>query len=106
MMREVFKRRLEGLGLTVLFEESPGEPKLLVVLKALSLDLEGHKWVARMSYEAELRSGGTMANQVLNGEAERYELVGREEADVAVEEIFTDMVNRLDVPRLFQQAGL
>ncbi len=107
MMKEVFKRRLENLGLRVIFKESRGEPQLLIVLKEFSLDLMGQKWVAKMSYEARLlRSGGFMARQDLNGQAERYELVGREEADVALGEIFTDLINRLDVVRLFQQAGL
>ena len=41
---EVFKRRLENLGLTVLLRESRGEPQFLIVLKELSLDLAGQKW--------------------------------------------------------------
>jgi len=107
MIREVLKRRLENLGLTVLFNKSHGVPQLLFVLKEFFLDLEGERWVAKMSYEARLlRDGGFMASQELNGQAERYELVGREEADVAVGEIFTDLVNRLDVAGLFQKVGL
>ncbi len=107
MMREVLKRRLEGLGLTVLFNRSQGVPQLLFVLKEFSLDLEGERWVAKIKYEAKLlRDGGFMAIQELNGQAERFELVGREEADVVVGEILTDLVNRLDVARLFQNVGL
>ncbi len=107
LLKEVFRRRLENLGLTVLPRESRGEPQLLIVLKEFTLDLAGQKWVAKMDYEARLtRSGGFMATQDLNGEAERYELVGREGADVVLGEIFTDLVNKLDVVRLFQQVGL
>lgn len=107
MMREVFKRRLQDFGLRVLFEESRGVPQLSIVLKEFYLDLVGYKWVVRMSYEAKvIKDGEFLASQMLNGQAERFELMGHEEADVAVEEIFTDMVNRLDIVRLFKKAGL
>ncbi len=107
MLREVFQRKLENLGLKVQFGESRERPHLFIVLKEFLLDREGKKWVARMSYEGKLvTNAGFMASQAINGQAERYELLGREEADVALGEILTDLVNRLDVVMLFQKVGL
>ena len=58
MIREAFKRRLENLCLKVLFERSPAEPRLLIVLQEFLLDFQGRKWVAKMSYEARLVKDG------------------------------------------------
>ena len=107
LMREVFTRKLERSGLKVLLEKTPGTPSLVIVLKAFSLDLVGRTWRARMTYDARLTAeNGAIATQTVNGEAERYELVGREKADPLMSEILTDMVNAMNVPRLFEQAGL
>jgi len=107
LMREAFTRKLERSGLRVLLEKDSGVPGLAIVLKAFSLDLVGRTWRSRMTYEARLTGeDGTIATQTVTGEAERYELVGRENADTVMSEIFTDMVNAMNVPRLFQQAGL
>jgi hypothetical protein len=76
----------------------------VIVLKAFSLDLVGREWLARMSYEARLtREGGGVATQFVNGEAKRYKVIGRDSADTLMSEIFTDMVNSLNLARLFEQ---
>jgi len=105
-MREAFKIKLENLGVEVLPEKTLGKLELVIVLKGFSLDLEGREWVAKMSYEASLIKGGaTLATQLINGRAERYKLFGRDSADTLMGEIFTDMVNALDLPRLFKRAA-
>jgi len=107
LMKEVFKRRLENLGVRVLTKKAPGIPLLTIVLKEFSLDLVGREWLAKMSYEARLTGEkGGVATQFINGQAERYKLIGRESADALMGEIFTDMVNSLNLARLFEQAGL
>jgi len=106
-MREAFKRRLENLGLGLLTEQSAGTPQLLIILSEFTLDLVNRRWVVQMSYEARLvKNGKVLAAQTISGQAERYKLLGRREADTALGEIFTDLINRLDVVRLFQQARL
>jgi hypothetical protein len=63
--------------------------------------------MVKMSYEAKLlKEGKVLATRTINGQAERFKLIGRDEADRAVGEIFTDMINRLDVLDLFQSTGL
>jgi hypothetical protein len=107
LVKEGFKRRLRNEGLKVIATRSPGEPQLLIVINDFILDLVGRKWKAKMGYEAKLiRDGQTLATQIIEGQGERHKLIGRKEADTVTGEIFTDMVNRLDVVRLFRQAGL
>jgi ABC-type uncharacterized transport system auxiliary subunit len=107
MMREAFKRRLENAGLTPIPEQLAGTPQLLVTLNDFNLDLVKRKWVVKIGYVAKLiRNGKVLSTQTISGQAERYKIVGTRGADAAFGEIFTDMINRLDVVRLFQQARL
>ena len=107
MVKEGFKKRLANAGLKVLSEKSHGEPQMIITLNDFVLDLVGRKWIAKMGYEAKLmKDGKNLSTQIIEGEAERLKLIGRKEADTVTGEIFTDMVNRLDLVRLFRQAGL
>ena len=106
LFTEVFRLRLENLGIEVIPEREKGETELVIVLKDLLLDLIDRKWVATMEYEARLvKDQKILIKQTITGQAERLKLIGRGQADVVMGEIFTDMVNRLNVPRLFQQAS-
>jgi hypothetical protein len=107
MTKEAFKRRLENLGLEVLSQPSTGDPQLLIVLEQFLLDLQGHEWVAEIGYQASLMKGGrVLSEQSVSGRGERLKLVGRSQANAVLSGIFTDLVNRLDVLRLYRQAGL
>jgi hypothetical protein len=107
LFKEVFKERLEHLGAEVVSEKKESEVEMMIVLKDLLLDLVGRDWVVRMDYEARLTKQEKMlASQTISGQAERLKVLGRRDADKVMGEIFSDVVNRLDVPRLFQQAGL
>jgi hypothetical protein len=107
LMREALKRNLERSGVKVLSDNDAGAPSLVIVLKEFSLDLMGREWLAKMSYEAKLTGEkGGVATQFVNGQAERYKVIGRDSADTLMSEIFTDMVNSLNLARLFDQAGL
>ncbi len=106
LFMEVFKLRLENLGIEVVSEGEKDETAIVIVLKDLILDLINRKWVVTMDYEAGLvRDQKILARQMISGQGERLKLVGRGQADVVMGEIFTDMVNRLNVARLFQQAS-
>lgn len=106
LFMEVFKLKLENLGMEVVSEEEKGETAILIVLEELILDLIDRKWVVTMEYEARLvKDQKILARQMISGQGERLKLLGRSQADVVVGEIFTDMVNRLNVARLFQQGS-
>lgn len=107
LMREAIKRNLERSGVKVLPDRAVGAPSLVIVLKEFSLDLVGREWTARISYDARLTGeGGAVATQSINGKAERYKVIGRDSADTLMGEIFTDMVNSLNLARLLEQTGL
>ena len=107
MVKEGFKRRLENMGAEVSFEQSPGAPKLLIVLNEFLLDLEDREWIAKTTYEAKLvRDGTILSMQTISVNAQRFKFLFWGEADTILADVFTDMVNRLDVPKLFQRAGL
>jgi hypothetical protein len=107
LIEEGFRRRLENEGMELVSGRNLGKAELLVVLKEFMLDLVDRRWVVRMGYEAKLlKEGKVLATRTVSGQAERFKLIGRDEADRAVGEIFTDMINRLDVLGLFQSAGL
>jgi len=107
LLREAFKRRLENAGLEVRSEKSPGIPQLAVIINEFRLDLIDREWIARMNYEAKLiKDGKIVANRIINGQAEQYKLIGRDAADTLMGEIFTDMINALDLISLFKQAGI
>ncbi|MFC1819551.1 hypothetical protein ACFLZG_00500 [Thermodesulfobacteriota bacterium] len=103
---ETFNRKLERMGLTVVSGGGNGQTELVIVLTEFVLDLVNRRWVARMSYEARIvKSGNILARQTINGEAERLKLVGRSQADIVMDDIFTDVINRLDVEKLFKNAS-
>ena len=107
LFQEVFKRRLENLAVEVIPERKKDQIEVVIVLKKFLLDLIGRNWVVTMDYEARLvKDERVAAKQMISGQAERVKLVGRKQADTVLGEIFTDMVNRVDVGRLFLQANL
>jgi len=104
---ETFKRRFEYSGITVITKEDREDAKVVIVLQAFMLDLVNRKWQFEMAYEARLvREGKVLTTQTHSGSGERLKLMGKKEADKVVGETFTDLVNQLNVERLFQKGGL
>ena len=107
LFKEAMKRRLENSGAQVISDREVNRMGLIIVLQEVLLDLVDRKWVVNVGYEARLvRDGKILSKQTISGQAERLKLIGRGQADTVMGEIFTDMVNRLDVRRMFEQAGL
>ncbi|HPA15827.1 MAG TPA: hypothetical protein PKV75_11250 [Desulfobacterales bacterium] len=107
LFQEAFTRSLVNMGAELLPEPKNDEPILEIVLKDFILDVVGRKWVASIRYETDLiKNGNLLASQNISGNAERYDLLGRKDADKLLGEIFTDIVNKLDIHKLFEQAGL
>ena len=107
MMREGFRRRLKSAGLIPVLQESGDEPQLLIVLNEFFIDKAGRNWIFKMSYEARLISEGKVrSRENVSGEGERYDFSGRDAAEKVLGEIFTDCINRLDINKLLQRAGL
>jgi hypothetical protein len=107
LFQEVFKRKLENMGVEVLPISKQGEVGVMIALEDFFLDLIDRKWVVTMAYEGRLIKGEqVLAKQKISGRAERFKWIGRKQAKIVMGEFFTDMVNRLDISRLFKQGGL
>ncbi len=92
---------LENMGLRLLPEPKPGIPELAIKLHDFVLDLSGRRWVARIVYEAEFIQEGSVLIRKFRGEGEKYRVSGLTQADQVMSETFTDIVNQLDVKRMF-----
>ncbi len=51
-----------------------------------------------------VKNGRLLAMQSVNGSAERLKVMGKSDAEKVLAELLTDMVNKLDIAKLFQQA--
>ena len=104
---ETFKKRLQQMGVAVVSNDRSSAPLFIVSLKTFKIDLRDHKWTAHMNYEAGLSVGSqVLAKESVNGESERVRIIGRKGADDNLSSLFTEMINRLDIYKLYQQAKL
>jgi hypothetical protein len=107
LFKEAFKKRLENAGAKTLSGNGEGVPELRVIIQKLMLDLVDRRWTVQMAYEARLSKGGkVLARQIISGEGERMKLMGRDQAETVMGEVFTDLVNRVDLDKLFREAGM
>ena len=93
---------LENMGLSLLSEPKPGIPELAIKLHDFVLDLSRRRWVARIVYEAEFIQDGDVLIREFRGEGEKYRISGLTQADQVMSETFTDIVNQIDVKRMFE----
>lgn len=101
---EVIKKRLEQLGAQVVAADEDTAPSMVVSIRNLKVDLRDYKWVANAAYEATLSYNNNVAREAVSGEAERVRIIGRKGADNTLSDIFGEMINRLNIVKLFQNA--
>ena len=107
LFETVFEKRLAELGVGTTDGSNPDIPLLTIALKQFTLDLRDHKWMADLSYDAVLTlADHPISRENVHGSAERVRVIGRKGADTVLSEIFSDAVNRLDLPKLFRNANL
>jgi hypothetical protein len=106
LLKVAMESRMQHDGIEVV-QEGASQVGISLLLKSFFLDRVERKWKVTIAYEARLvKEGNELSSQIVSGEAERFELVGTEEADVVIGELFTDVVNRLDLDKLFRESGL
>jgi len=99
--------RLQKLGVAVPASPSPSVPVFQININQFHINLVGQKWMADIGYEVSLTQDTQLvAREVVSGSAERLKVMGSGGAEKVIGEIFTDMINRLNIERLFQQAKL
>ena len=107
LVREAFRLRVENEGVEIVSEREASQVELIFVLQEFSLDLVDRTWKVRLGYEARLvKNGAVLSKQFATGEAERLKIMGTDQADAVVGDLFVDIMNRLNVAKLFRDAGL
>jgi len=105
LLSQIFSQRMTNMGMQVVPTAESADFKLEIKLKEFRLDLASRKWVANMNYQADLlKDGNVRAAESVSGSAERLQLLKKSDAEKVLGELLTDMANKLDLVRLFQQA--
>lgn len=105
LFQEAFSKRLENVGIEVLTDQEKAESIFEIVLQEVVLDLVDRKWVAEISYEARLiKDDILMAKESINGKAERTKVFRQKDAERVLSDIFTAVINKLDVHKLVKKA--
>lgn len=107
LFETALKHRMQTLGVKTTDEPSPEIPTFQIRINQFKINLIGQKWLADVSYEVSLTQDTQLvAREVVTGSAERIRVMGSGGAEKVIGEIFTEMINRLDIERLFAQAKL
>ena len=105
LLSQVFKKRLENMGMQVTAPADQAEYELEIKLKEFKLDLVGQKWIINMNYQADLAKNRDLrAMETVSGSAERLKVISENDAEKVLGELLTDVVNKLDLAKLFQLA--
>lgn len=106
LVKEAFRLRIENEGVEIVPEKKASQVELVFVLQEFSLDLIDRTWKVRLGYEARLvKNGAVLSKQFATGEAERLKIIGTEQADAVVGDLFADVMNRINLVKLFRDAG-
>lgn len=105
LFKATFKKRLTDHGIGTTDDMTAPVPQLTIRIKQFTLDYKNRKWVADLGYDAVLsQPGHPTAKESVRGGAERVQIIGRKGADTIISELYSDVVNRLDLSKLFQAA--
>jgi len=107
LIRVIMTQRLGSKGILVSEQQSAGEAILEMTLKKLYLELKDRNWISDISFEVALSSDNMKTGrETVSGKAERTKFMGRGAGEILVSELLTDTINRLDIEKLFKNAGL
>jgi hypothetical protein len=107
LFKATFTKRLAEMGIHTSDDPNSAVPVLTINLTHVHIDLQNRRWRTELAYDAVLTAKGhPIARENVHGNAERVRVIGRKGADTVLSEIFSDVVNRLDLIKLFRSAGL
>jgi uncharacterized lipoprotein YajG len=107
LFKEILKQKLENAGASVVQKTDPADAEIGVVLKQFMLDLQKRKWILTLNYQTNIIKDQRIAStQAFSGSAERLGVVGSGDAEKVISNLLTEMINKLDLEKLFQDAGL
>jgi hypothetical protein len=104
LVETVFLKRLDQMGIQAVESDSPKIPELEVSLTNFRLDLKDHKWHFKMAYATKLvQDGNVIVTQNFSGETERVHVPGADDSGTAVSQIYTDVINQMDIAALLSK---
>ncbi len=107
LIETAMKKRLGAMGITVVKNNLDDTPLLEVTLNQFFLDLNDRTWESDFSYEVKLTGDNQKtAREKLSGQAERTKIMGRGAGEILVGDIFTESINKLNIEKLFKNAGI
>jgi hypothetical protein len=107
LIEAAMKKRLQSMGITVVQEKMDKVPVFQLTLNKLSLDLSDRTWVSDFSYEAKLTlDDQKTGREKVSGQAERTKVMGRGAGEILMGDIFTESINKLNIKKLFVNAGI
>ena len=107
LIQQTFKQRLENLGIQVLSEQTESVPTFEIALQTFLIDKDNRNWAVQIAYEARIYQEDQLRiTERVSGSAKRTNVIGPSDADKVLGEIFTDVVNKLNIETMFQSANL
>ncbi|UCD32636.1 MAG: hypothetical protein JSV38_01685 [Desulfobacterales bacterium] len=104
LFKKAFSKRLENLGMNILTDYKKTEPSIEIALQKFFLDLVDRKWIVDISYQASMtKENNLIFKETISGKAERVKVFGQSDAEKALSEIFTSLINKLDIQKLLMQ---
>lgn len=106
LFKEAFLRRLQHLGIEVITQQDKMTPVIEIIIRKFRLDLVDRNWVACITYDARLlKDNKLLLTETISGDAERVKVLGHGDAEKVLGEIFTEIVNQLDIRKLLDHAA-
>ena len=107
LIEATMKKRLETMGITVVEGKMDAAPLFELTLNTFFLDLNDRTWVSDFSYEVKLTlDNQKIGREMVSGQAERTKIMGRGAGEILVGDIFTESINKLNIQKLFKNAGI
>ena len=107
LFSEVFQQRLNNEGIQATTVADSTLPELKIEITEFQIDFVDRKWIVGMNYQANLLDNGILlSKESVSGQAERLKVMGKKGAEKVLSELLTDVVNKLNLVGLFQQARL
>jgi hypothetical protein len=106
LFKEALTRRLQKRGIEVVTQQDKATPVLEIIVREFRLDRVDRNWVSSIAYDARLlKDNKLLLTETISGDAERLKVVGHGGAEKVLGEIFTEIVNKLNIRKLLDYAA-
>ena len=106
ILNDALKKRLNVMNVDVVNEATDALPVLKLTLKKFFLDLDGRNWVSDFRFDVELsKDGSKTGREEVSAQAERTKVMGKGGGEKLIGEIFSEGINKLNLQKLFENAG-